>query len=688
MISLKEIKNNYITEKENIWIKNFLWSIVVDRWELKNKHKLFYNSVDIATLDNYRVLDEYFFKQYKNNTFRIIQFAPDRWVVKEFFDNKTFKLELPVIDSKTKKNMTYEVINKFLSVMAKEWLIDDLLYTIVRNLISIMWVYYDTETGLVWFWVTQQKKKAKEFWKMISYKAKDITLEEVLMSEVAQWFTSVDVWDPNRDKWYTHLLRESAQFKLFEWSKSVLINWNKYNVLATSRWYWKTMLAAFIWARGLLDPRPWFWGRKYREIKVFVPDKENIWGQIMEYIKSMLWEIAHIKLDNWKKAFEISKFAIKCNITWNNLKIISLYNFWNDKKLWSAQWEWLACDLAIIDEAARIPDEFWTSFHQRAAFETAEFFIVSTINKETPADHWFYKLLIDWESWDEFINSYRLTIDDNEVMQFWKTKEERLRAVEMVKEQLRAGGEKELYAKGYCIILDESNVFNLSWSICSYNPAKYKDTDIRVLWFDLWKLEDKAALVLINLTHREIEESRLLTNARYWTQLEYAQEYKEKYKNLFIIWDRSWVGEAVSEQDLKSTVDCWLKSTGQWWLNYNKKLRYYTCSKWVIINNTAAVLNNGMIKIPSIHAELLEQFNDFIKMKSWRGEVILYKGKWKKHDDLVLATAYAIMYIYSIMWLKTKEDIDTYCKHTWKYDYYSYNNSDDDKSWEYYNGLY
>jgi hypothetical protein len=51
--------------------------------------------------------------------------------------------------------------------------------------------------------------------------------------------------------------------------------------------------------------------------------------------------------------------------------------------------------LAIIDEAARISDQFWISFHQRAAFETQEFYISSTINEETPVDHWFYRLLVE-----------------------------------------------------------------------------------------------------------------------------------------------------------------------------------------------------------------------------------------------------------------------------------------------------
>jgi hypothetical protein len=687
MIDLDWVNNTYASEKENNSVRAFLWSIIVDRWLLKNKQKLFYDSIDRVTLDNYRVLSEKHFKQYRNSDYKKIQFKISYWVIKEFFDNKPFSLELPICQWEWKKNITHEVLYQYLWPLAKNWLIDDLLYTIVRNLVTIMWVYYCKATWIVWFWVKQQKQKAKAFWKMVNYTARDVSLEEVLISEVEQWFINMDVWDPERDYWFTHLLRQSAEFKLFNWSKNVLINRNKYNVLATSRWYWKTMLAAFIASRWLLDPRQWFWWRKFREIKFFVPDKENIWGQVMEYIKSMLWDIAYIKLPSGKKAFEMWKFNIKCNITWNIFKIVSLYNYWNEKWLWSSQWEWIACDLAIIDEASRIPNEFWTSFHQRAAFETDEFFIVSTINKETPAEHRFYKLLIDWETWDKLINSYRLTIDDNEVMQFWKTKEERKRSLEMVKWQLRAWWERELYAKWYCIILEESNVFNLAWTICSYNPHKYSEQDVRILGFDLWKLTDKAALVLINLTHREIEESRLVKNTSYWTQLEYAEEYKTKFKNLLIMWDRSWVWEAVAEQDTKTVVDAWIKSTGQWWLNYNKKYKYYTCSKWVIINNTATVLNNWIIKIPSIHSELLEQFNDFIKMKSWRWEVILYKWKWKKHDDLVLATAYAVLYMYSVLWLKTKEEIETYCKDAWKYDFYQYNDVEDNKSW-YYGWLY
>lgn len=63
----------------------------------------------------------------------------------------------------------------------------------------------------------------------------------------------------------------------------------------------------------------------------------------------------------------------------------------------------------------------------------------------------------------------------------------------------------------------------------------------------------------------------------------------------------------------------------------------------------ASVLNTNILKISSDLGDLVEQMNSFVKMKSDRGEIILYKGKGKKHDDLVLSCAYAILYMYLIL---------------------------------------
>lgn len=70
---------------------------------------------------------------------------------------------------------------------------------------------------------------------MVTVRVKDITLEEVLHSEIAQGYVNKAVGDPLREYAYGHLLRQHAGFKLFEWAKNVMIQWNRYNVCATSR---------------------------------------------------------------------------------------------------------------------------------------------------------------------------------------------------------------------------------------------------------------------------------------------------------------------------------------------------------------------------------------------------------------------------------------------------------------------
>jgi hypothetical protein len=273
----------------------------------------------------------------------------------------------------------------------------------------------------------------------------------------------------------------------------------------------------------------------------------------------------------------------------------------------------------------------------------------------------------------------------NEVMRFGKTEEQWKKQIEKVKEELRKKWDKEFYSKWYCMILEESNVFNIWTAIVNYKPEKYADTDLRILWFDLGKLEDTAWLTIINLNHLEVESSIKVNNLTYWKQLEYAEDYKKKYSNIYVIWDRSWVWEAVSEQDLKWVVDVWIKSTWTWELNFNKKYKYYTCNKWFIIT-TLAWLLNSFLKIPMNNVDLIDQLNNFIKVKSWRWETILYKWKGKKKDDLVLSLAYATLYIHSILWLKTKEDIQQYINEIWNNQTYYYNNDRySNNDWYYWN---
>ena len=104
---------------------------------------MFYNQSDLQTEDIFRVIDESYFKSFKPVEFKRIQFKPDGGLIKEFFNNKPFDLELPVFSGPT--NVTEEVIEDFLAPMAKERIIDDLQYTVLRNIITIMGVFYDKD---------------------------------------------------------------------------------------------------------------------------------------------------------------------------------------------------------------------------------------------------------------------------------------------------------------------------------------------------------------------------------------------------------------------------------------------------------------------------------------------------------------------------------------------------------------
>ena len=688
MKTLSEINNSFIDKNHNDAIRCFLWAMIIDRGIIANKKKLFYSESDKQTEDVFRVIDESYFKKYKPQTIKRIQFEPDKGVIKEFFDNKIFTLELPIVEW---LDITYDFTQKYLWELAKERIIDDLLYTIIRNICSLMGVFYDRDKKIVWFWKWQKLTKIKSWNIFTTVKVRDINLEEVLASEIEHWYVNKKIWDPDLEYAYSHWLRAHAKFTMFWWARKVFMTWKKYNVCATSRWQGKTYLAALVAAKELLKDAPGFGGRTYREIKYFVSNKEDIGNQVMLYIESLLGDLIDKKV-NWKPLFDMqrSKFTIRCNLTGNTFKIVSLHNLTrNTWELGNAIGEGIACDVAIIDEACRIPDAFWSSFHQRAAFETDTFFIISTINEETPVDHWFYKLLIDWETGDPDISSHRVTIDENEVMRQGRSKEEFEKILELAKSALRIKWEKEFYSKGFCIILEESNVFNTGSYVVPSTPSKYNDADPRILGFDLGKLTDTCWLVLINLKHREIEQARKVINATYGTQLAHAKEYKKKYPNLLIIGDRSWVGESVSEQDTDAVVDTWIKSTGAWELSYNKKYGFYTCNKGLIITTFATVMNSNILKIPADQTDLTDQMNTFVKMKSGRGEIILYKGKWKTHDDLVLSTAYAIIYMYSILWLKTIQDIEGYVSEIWNTSTYLYNDQEDGKqdSW-YYNSLY
>ena len=616
------------------------------------------------------------------------------WLAKQLFKKDELTIQLPMMYEW--KDITPLFIDCYRQLVKSQY-INDICYQWYSIIIWACTIMHDWKK--IWFrfkWyedlnvqlMKNNWAKRINFWRTL-VNIKKLELEDVLSSEIEQWYINRDerVWDKNWGYGYTHLLRQHAKFRLTTWFRKVLVNWKQINIVYASRGNGKTYDAAYIAARALLDPRPWFAGRPYREIKYFVDNKENIWSWFFRYVKSLLWDLWDKK--KWLFKINESDYSIECLLTWNRLEVITLHKLSQKQSswLWTSAWEWLACDDCIVDEAARIPNSFWRSFSERWLFETENIFIISTANEETPPDHWTYQLLLDWELWDKNVASYRVTIDDNEVIWFWHTEEKRLELIDWIKKKTLADQEctdEYYFARLYCIIFDKKKIFKIYQNIIQ--RVNHSDSDFRVCILDPAKLSDNAWIVDINVTHSVIESAEKLVNASYKYQLQVMAEKKKKFKNVIIVADRSWAWEFLAEEDTEWIVDIWIKTTGQWELNENWNI--FTIAKWKMVWYAETVFDKKMLSVFDDLTDLIYQFSKFIQLKSSRSNIILYKWEWKQKDDLVISALNWILYIYKILWLTNKSDWESYAKEFANANIFAYNHNEWSTAQKYVNPYY
>lgn len=589
------------------------------------------------------------------------------WILKEIFQKNVVKISLPILEDWIDET---KLLAHYFKDAVKKWLISDLQYTLFKTILFTG--QFLRKWNTFWFKFSNWSKRSN-LYRTSSAIVANYTLEDVLDAEIKQWFINKNIWDIHREYGYTHLLRSHAKFKLFTWFKWVLINWKKFNVVIASRWNWKTFDAAYICVRALLNPKKWFGWVRAREIKYFVPNKDQIGSTFFKYCKTLIWDLWY-DVDWRKRAFKIneSTYTIECLLTWNVMQVVSLHALLQETKneLWDSLWEGIACDDAIVDEATRIPNKFWSSFSQRALFETESFFIISTANEETPHDHWAYQLLIAWELWDSDISSHRVTIDDNELLGMWLPEGERIIMREKIKDDMRTKSIEELYAKWYCIIFDRKKIFQLTWNVIPFE--EWKKSEYRIISLDPAKLDDNAGVTIFNMTTQSVERSIKLESADYLYQLEFMGQLKKEFPNCTTVWDRSWVWELLSELDKDWVIDIWIKTSGQWSLTQNKKW-YRVLSKWLLIWFLENALKARQIRIKDTLHDLIEQLKNFERLSSWKSWIILYKWKGKTKDDLVLSLAYAICYVVWILGIQTKEEMKSYWQEFDNAEIYSYN---------------
>jgi len=693
MITLKDIEyNTFIWTKEYFTaIKQFLWAFKWDIDEILWSHSLMYKEWTDIFANDKKVIDKTLWWKYGNAYSFRVDFKTE-WILTEFFWETDSYLMLPKmhdtssvieIDSNT-------ILRYFIKELVKWWYLSDKYYLTISPILKTFKLWYNTKTNRIWFLESNSIKKKsfrwldkKMLWTLSS--VEHITLEQVLDKEISMWYTNKDIWDPHRKFAYTHSLRTYSNYFLLQWTRRVIMNWKKINVVAASKWSGKSFYAAELCAAELLKSWKGFGWRKKRQIKYFVPDLQNVWSSVMDYMEWFLWDLTRTKV-NWESVIKInrSKYEITCTLTWTTFRMVSLHWFGN-----GSTWEWLACDFAVIDEAAYVPDEFWTLFSQRAMMETESMLIITTISEKTPREHWFYKLLIEWELWDNLISSHRVDIlqkrelfeldyiSNTEVIteEDHIAKDKKLDEVmEFTRNNLRKAWLKEYYARAFCVILDERNVFNITWSITQDIAISWNEKDYYILALDFWWNSDPAWVTMINISKRSVVYTEEIRGIPYLEQLSIAKKMKERVKNLIVIWDATTIGKVIMQEDRlkESIVDYWVQFTGTWDWSYNQKW-FYVVSKTHLVEKTALVLDKWILEIWQSNEKLINQMKNFVKISWTKSLVNKYQWKGNMHDDLVDALMMCCFWITTILGLVDKKEWEDYWIEFDKQDIFLYN---------------
>jgi len=500
----------------------------------------------------------------------------------------------------------------------------------------------------------------------------DFSRDRLLEIEIALWYTNKTIGDPTRGYWYTHMLRANVWEHMVMPANAIRLikNWRWFNVYLTSRKQGKTSFAADRIVAELLSEKRWYGMRKNRRIKFFTDNAAKVWTECMQFIADFLWDLVKQEISPGVKYFEIreSKQEVICNLTGNSFAVVSLK--WLQWDSDNSTGDGLACDAAIIDEWFRIGYRFWKSFRDRAKEECEWILFISTLNEEA------------WCNPD--YNTVRSSDFDNSVtyhnnfLKRWLTLKDFYKYTwNKLKERLKETNEEYIMKRILCWILSDRTLFDVTGRIAAVND-KAVQTDLRVIWIDMWGLSDHVWVCEFNVRRLIVEKwySHKI-DGDYQNCLVIAREAKEKYPNCITVWDRWWpVWEAVAILDKKTQyIDYWIKSTGNS-SGLNELDWYYTMKKWVFVLSWAYALTN-IVKIMMSCTDLITQFWDMEMKKSTRWGTILYKAKKGRKDDAVFWYLNVFWLLRIIFQLLSKEDMIDFAKQYWESEVIAVDDSDE-----------
>jgi len=237
-------------------------------------------------------------------------------------------------------------------------------------------------------------------------------------------------------------------------------------------------------------------------------------------------------------------------------------------------------------------------------------------------------------------------------------------------EKMEDKWEKYVLKRYLCGILKEKEFFDTTGRIVG-SDWWATDEDLRIIWYDMWWLDDKFGRCVLNAKTLIVEEDdwmEVLGNVDKWKiykQIaEQAKKDKEKYKNCIIVWDRWWpVGDMVFTFDTENwgNIDYWIKSVWNSNVEVRDKWWYVTITKTRVVTAWDYYLQN-VIKIMYSCSLLLEQFWYMTIKKSGKSSLMLYKGKWQRKDDAVFAYSNIWALLWYILELRTSKQLKDFAE--------------------------
>ena len=448
-------------------------------------------------------------------------------------------------------------------------------------------------------------------------------------------------------KYNTWFIKEALEFKPQWWQKFFLVMQNRENLVATSRRAWKSYSSMYLAIRQLFLPS--------QMIIFVIPSKEWFSEQPFFYAKKFVENIKKKwMVVDWMST-NAKDFKLINNEVWS--KIIFVSAMWSNKGARS-----FSANLVILDEAAYISDwELYDVAYATTATVKWVILAVSTINKDTPIN-WFYYKKIDLgaiDTWlsitvDLYNNPFIPEFEKKSIEKKYKDKNPLIWNCEWM--AIFNTQQTKFAINNFFVIDFQYTILEVYWLKIKIKQWLNK-YDRFIIWLDPARDKDKSwvAVVWYNKSDMSLE----VVSTFYAEYKDYIKQtkiifelekYLKKFSNNVDIALDLWKGWQVVFDYYR---DKWLKPYwvySTWWREINKKsYREYLVPKWELESLLATAIDEQKV--------IWFTFLDHIKDEFETYEAAEERKTSEHHHDIIsaLMVALFVMYERHYVWFSTRK---------------------------------